>query len=692
MDSYKPDSPEGADLRVSEEAVESLGQKIALLEHRASIAEQRANALATALESARTGCWEWNIENQTIHIDRQWAAITGHAPGDFDTLTIDQWRELCHPDDLGPVTQSMAALLESGAESLELNLRVRHKNGEWIRVLDRGRITRREENGKPLWLTGSRQAAASGGDNSEALIKRAQEELLALIDNIPGAIYRIDAAGQTSIRTKPPAFLQALASEHHGAPLLNTLSMIHQDDRHMVAEAYSKLRESCQSRTLVYRIVTPEGEPRWIEDHMRSLFSNDGSYNGIEGMLCEVTDRITSLEEARRLELQLRKSQRLETIGTLAGGIAHDFNNILTPILGYAEMGLSSLADDDPMHEFFAEILLAAERAQKLVAQILTFSRAEEGKIEPVSMQAIIDEAILLLRPSIPATIIIEEYIDHSCRKILADPNQMHQVVVNLCTNAFHAMEQTGGTLRIGLREISASASLPSAMPKLPAGEYVDLTISDTGTGMDDLTIERIFEPFFTTKSIEKGAGLGLSVVHGIITAASGQLSVESNQGKGSTFHVYLPVIEKKTIARKEDKPAPVAVAKQAANVLFIDDEPAAIHMVTIMMTKLGYNIHAEKSPTEALKIFREQPDKFDLVITDLTMPDMTGLQLTTELHKISPSIPVILMTGYGKVLDHDTPLRHYGIHRLLKKPVKLAQLATAIQEVLSSTNPQNDI
>jgi signal transduction histidine kinase/ActR/RegA family two-component response regulator len=691
MDSYKPDSPEGADLRVSAEPTESLGQQIALLERRASLAEQRANALATALESARAGCWEWNIESKTIRIDRQWAAITGHAPGDFEALTIDQWRELCHPDDLGAVTQRMDEFLQSGAESLELDLRARHKNGEWIRVLDRGKITRRDQNGKPLCLTGSRQAIASCCDESEAQIKRAQKELLALIDNIPGAVYHIDAFGQATIRTKPPAFLQALASEHHGAPRFNTLSMIHQDDRHMVAEAYSKLRESCQSRTLVYRIVTPEGELRWIEDHMRSLFSDNGIYNGIEGMLCEITDRITSLEEARRLELQLRKSQRLETIGTLAGGIAHDFNNILTPILGYAEMGLSSIDDDDPMHEYFAEIMLAAERAQKLVAQILTFSRADEGKVESLSMQEIIDEALQLLRPSLPETITIEKHIDNSCRKILADPNQMHQVVFNLCTNAVHAMEQSGGTLRITLTEISTQNNLPSTMPKLPAGEYIELTISDTGTGMDDITIERIFEPFFTTKSIEKGAGLGLSVVHGIVTAANGQLSVESNQGKGSTFRVYLPVIEKKASARREEKPAPLLV-KHAANILFIDDEPSAVHMVTIMMTKLGYNIHAEKSPIEALKVFKEQPDKFDLIITDLTMPDMTGLQLTTELHKISPSIPVILMTGYGKVLDHDTPLRHYGIHRLLKKPVKLAQLASAIHEVLLSTNPQNEI
>lgn len=683
MDSHHPDSPADADSRMPEGGIVALEKKIAMLESRASIAEQRAEALETALESARAGFWEWEIESGTIRIDRQWANITGHGPAEFGAMTIEKWRELCHPDDLGLVASSMDEFLDAAEGALDLELRVRHKSGEWIRVVDRGKITRRDRNGKPSQLTGSRQALDAQRDKCEPDAKKAQEELQALIDNIPGAMYHIDAAGQTIIRTKPPEFLKALASEHHGTPLFNTLSMIHHDDRHMVASAYSKLREAPQSRTLVYRIATPEGGVRWIEDHMRSSFSDDGLFSGIDGLLCEITDRITSLEEARQLEAQLRKSQRLETIGTLAGGIAHDFNNILTPILGYSEMGLAGIGEDDPMHEYFAEIMQAAERAQKLVGQILTFSRAEEGKAASVSIQEIIDEAIQLLRPSLPSTITIEEHIDNSCRNVLADPTQMHQVVVNLCTNAFHAMEQTGGVLKIGLREISAENGAPSVVPKLPDGNYIELTVSDTGTGMDEPTIERIFEPFFTTKSIEKGTGLGLSVVHGIVTAANGQLSAESDQGKGSTFHVWLPVVENKSSNSPEEKLQP---AKYTANVLFVDDEPAAVQMVTIMMTKLGYNIRAEKSPVEALNLFREQANQFDLVITDLTMPDMTGIQLTSEIHKISPSIPVILMTGYGKIIDHDTPLKHYGINRLLKKPVKLAQLASAVNEVLSST------
>ncbi|RXK82359.1 PAS domain-containing sensor histidine kinase [Chlorobaculum sp. 24CR] len=661
-----------------EGGVEALEKKIAMLESRASIAEQRAKTLATVLESARAGSWEWDVENGTIRIDRQWLTITGLADTEADTMTVEQWRELCHPDDLGQLTSSMGEFLDSEAEFLELELRVRHGQDEWIRVLDRGKVSERNRTGNPLRLAGVRLAlAAQTGTEVE-------EKMRTLIDNIPAAIYHIDTSGKTSIHSQPPACLKALASEHRGTTMFDTISMIHPEDRQIVADTYRKLKEQKQSQTLVYRIVTPDGKLRWIEDHMRSFFSNEGFFAGIDGILCDISDRISTQEEKRRIESQLRKSQRLETIGTLAGGIAHDFNNILTPILGYAEMGLASIGDDDPMHEYFGEIMQAAERAQKLVSQILTFSKAEEGKAVPVSMQEVIDEAIQLLRPSLPSTISIEEQIDNSCRTVLADPTQMHQVVVNLCTNAFHAMEENGGVLKIGLREISSGSGMPPIVPKLPNGDYAELSISDTGTGMDDSTVERIFEPFFTTKSIEKGAGLGLSVVHGIVTASNGQLSVKSDQGKGSTIHVWLPVIDNKAGAKPEEKPQP---ATYEASVLFIDDEPAAVNMVTIMMTKLGYNIQAEKSPAEALKLFKEKPDRFDLVITDLTMPEMTGIQLTSEIHKISPSIPVILMTGYGKIIDHDTPLRHYGINRLLKKPVKLAQLASAVNEVLSSTN-----
>jgi two-component system cell cycle sensor histidine kinase/response regulator CckA len=690
MESYKPDKPASPDDKAPDERSESLLHEIMMLEHRATIAEQAVQALSTALEASRAGCWEWNIATGELRIDRQWASVIGYAPEELAPLTIQRWKALCHPDDLGKPGNSLDMHLDGGDAFFEIELRVRHKDGVWMRVLDRGKIHKRDANGKPTGMIGSRQAMPERDTSSDSLhhdetLENSARDLQALIDNIPGAVYRIDASGKTVLLSKPPEFLGMLATGNHETTLFETLSMVHPDDRQKIADSYRKLKEKRQTLTLTYRILTPHNRQKWIEDHKTSTFSEDGLFTGIDGILYDITARITTQEETRRLESQLRKSQRLETIGTLAGGIAHDFNNILTPILGYSEMGLATLSEDDPLHEYFSEIMLAAERAQKLVSQILTFSRAQDGKPSSVNIQSIITEALKLLRPSLPSTISIEQHIDDSCRNVMADPSQIHQVIVNLCTNAFHAMEHTGGTLTIGLREMHPGSDRLAEILKLPESSYIELTVSDTGSGMDETTMERIFEPFFTTKSVEKGTGLGLSVVHGIVTGVNGQITVESLKGKGSTFHVYLPVIEEKA------PPAPVAklpVMKNTGSVLFIDDEPAAVQMMTIMMTKLGFKIRAVQSPADALKLFRENPEQYDLVITDLTMPEMTGIQLASALHKISPSIPVILMTGYGKIIDHDIPLSHYGISRLLKKPVKLAQLASAVNEILSVTNP----
>jgi two-component system, cell cycle sensor histidine kinase and response regulator CckA len=517
---------------------------------------------------------------------------------------------------------------------------------------------------------------------NSALQESIARKLKSLIDNIPGAVYRIDDNGATMLSIYPDA-LADFTKEEFQHELLETFGMIHPEDRQAVIDADLQLRTSRSSVTLTYRILTREGEVRWIEDRKTSTFSPDGEYIGIDGILFDITGRIRTQEEKRLLESRLRKSQRLETIGTLAGGIAHDFNNILTPILGYAEMGVMSLSAEDPLHDFFSEIMLAAERAQNLVSQILTFSRAQESTPAPMSLQAIVNEALKLLRPSIPSTITIEQEIDRECRNILADPSQIHQVILNLCANAFQAMEGTSGTLKIDLREIVPDTTMLKVLPTLRRRSYVRLSISDTGIGMDETTMERIFEPFFTTKSVEKGTGLGLSVVHGIIVNCNGEITVESTPGKGTTFSIYLPVIdEKAAVTAEEEKPL-----QGSGSILFIDDEKAAVEMMTLMLSKLGFTIHAEKSPSRALALFREDPSRFDLVITDLTMPGMTGIQLAEELRTINPTLPVILMTGYGQNIDIALPLDQYGISRLMKKPVKLAQLASTVNELLITNN-----
>ncbi|NTW75082.1 MAG: response regulator, partial [Chlorobiaceae bacterium] len=386
-----------------------------------------------------------------------------------------------------------------------------------------------------------------------------------------------------------------------------------------------------------------------------------------------------------RLETQLRKAQRLETIGTLAGGIAHDFNNILTPILGYAEIGLLSPAGKTGDQNYFNEIMLAADRAKNLISQILAFSKAQETTLTVINVQSVIDEALRLLRPSIPSTVTIKQEIDRTCGNILADPSQIHQIIVNLCTNAFQALDRETGSINIKLEEVAADAKLLQSISGPHAERYVRLTISDTGCGIDDPVMERIFEPFFTTKSINQGTGLGLSVVHGIIAAHNGTITVSSHPGHGATFSVYLPVIDKKA-DHTETEPRPV---QGNASILFVDDEQASTRMMSVMLTRLGFRIETRNSPVEALELFRQKPLNFDLVITDLTMPEMNGLDLAAQLHRIRTDLPIILMTGYGKDLDNSKVINSHGIRQFLKKPVKMSMLSSTINEVISNTLPQ---
>jgi len=519
---------------------------------------------------------------------------------------------------------------------------------------------------------------------NSALQEQIAREFKTVIDNIPGAVYRISGNGAKMLSMLPDS-LPDFSREEYEYELFETMAMVHPEDIQAVTEANFNLRSGKKSETITYRILTKQGEVRWIDDCRTSTFSPDGSFTGIDGILFDVTDRIIAQEDNARLESQLSKSQRLETIGTLAGGIAHDFNNILTPILGYAEMGVLSLTREDPLHEYFSEIMLAAERAQNLVSQILTFSRAQESRPAAVSVQAVVSEALKLLGPSIPSTVSVEQHIEKSCGNVLADPSQIHQVVLNLCTNAFQAMEEDGGTLSIDIRETIPDASLVKILPKLRRTTYLRLSVSDTGIGMDESVMERVFEPFFTTKSVDKGTGLGLSVVHGIILSCNGEILVESTPGKGTTFYIYLPVIKEKN-PDGNDSETPL---KGSGSILFIDDEKASVTMMTIMLNKLGFTIRAVNSPLQALELFRGNPGDYDLVITDLSMPEMTGLQLATELRKISPDLPVILMTGYGKNIEYNMPLNRYGISKLLKKPIKLAQLASTVNELLFSNHQE---
>jgi PAS domain S-box-containing protein len=459
----------------------------------------------------------------------------------------------------------------------------------------------------------------------------------------------------------------------------NWLNTIVPEDRERVRQEAENALENNAEFSSMWRVRNRDGNLRWLMSKVRPVIDPEGKVLQYGGIVIDITERKMEEEEKLQLETRLRKAQRLESIGTLTSGIAHDFKNILTPILGYSEMGLLSLPKESPEHEYFSQITMAADRAQHLIDQILTFSRPGKIISSVVSVQSVLTEALQLLRPSIPATVKMEEHIDHTCQSITGDPSQIHRIVVNLCTNALHAMGKSPGVMRIELREISVNGNLRKALPRLVAENYLQISISDTGTGMDEATMERIFEPFFTTKNTNKGSGLGLSVVHGIVTGYNGDITVESQQGKGTTFHIYLPVLVKEKERAKNDNPP-----LNRQHILFVDDEESNTRLMSVMIKSLGYTAHTSNSPIEAITMFRQNQGKFSLVITDLLMPGMNGTDLAAELHGINPQIPIILLSGYGKDLGDKTSLGNYGISMLLNKPVKMGELKSAIKEIIS--------
>ena len=518
------------------------------------------------------------------------------------------------------------------------------------------------------------------------LKKRLLQKYQNLLCNIPGIIYTTDQKGQIDFLLSPKVeSITGYSTKEIRTLPESWLSVIHPDDRKEYLNACKTARNNLEPISLSYRIRTKSGCEKWIEDRKSPLVCNQGLFTGADGIIFDVTKKIIAESEKREMELQLQHAQRLETIGTLAGGIAHDFNNILTPIMGYAEMLKKLIPPGESTEDYINEIWKASERAKKLVERILAFSRMEKSHQSPLNLATIIIEALKLVRPSIPSTIAISTDIDKNTGNILADASQMHQVIVNLCTNAYHAMEDTGGKMTIRLRSLYPDSSLLKSFPVLQDKPYVLLTINDTGSGMDSKTMERIFEPFFTTKLVNKGTGLGLSVVHGIITQHKGVITVSSKPGKGSTFYIYLPLIHKEVPPEHDNQSTAASETKSNCSILFVDDEPSTVKMMQTFLEQSGYTVTATSSALTALDRIRRQPDFFDLLITDLTMQEMTGITLANKAHHIRPDLPVVLITGHGNDQKLLQTKKHHGVTTLLRKPVSFSTLHRAIQQIIES-------
>lgn len=393
--------------------------------------------------------------------------------------------------------------------------------------------------------------------------------------------------------------------------------------------------------------------------------------------------RYKTMGEKEKLESALRQAQKMEAIGTLAGGIAHDFNNILTPILGYAELIQATTTDDSVAGKDIKEIIKATKRAIDLVGQILTFSRRKEHKLQQVTIQPILKETLKLLRATIPTSIEIRQRIAPDCGAVLADPTQIHQIIMNLCTNAYHAMQEKGGTLAVSLQPVTLQQNDIPGKFTLQPGEYVRLEVSDSGSGMSQDVLNRIFEPYFSTKAEGKGTGLGLSVVLGIVKGHGGDITVSSEPGQGTTFQVYLPQVARKATDTDTKTTENIQTFSGREHILLVDDEITVLNLEKKILRGLGYQVSASTESSKALQLFLDAPDKFDLIITDMTMPGMNGTELAKSVLAAKPDFPIIICTGYSELITAEKA-QEIGIKEYISKPISLKNFAATVHQVLN--------
>ena len=392
-------------------------------------------------------------------------------------------------------------------------------------------------------------------------------------------------------------------------------------------------------------------------------------------------------EEKEKLEALLRRTQKNEAISALTGGIAHDFNNILTAILGYTEIAMGRTQQGTPMHTNLEEVLKAGYRARDLVKQLLTFSRQTDQDKKPLQISLVVKEALKMLRAALPTTIEIRQDIKNGSGKVMADPTQIHQMLVNLCTNAARSMHEKGGILEVIQSDIELDSHFTDQHQGLKPGPYVKLTVSDTGHGISRSTIQKIIDPDFTSKAGEKGSGIGLTVVHGIVKTHGGTLTVYSEHNRGTTFNIFLPRIVEEG---SQDIDLSTSLPRGNERVLFVDDEHVLADLGEHMLKPLGYTVTTKTNSIEALEIFKAQPQSFDLVVTDMTMPCMTGLELAGKLLQIRADIPIILCSGFSEMATPDKA-RATGIREFVMKPVDLSEMAKIVRRVLDKKAPDGE-
>jgi len=511
---------------------------------------------------------------------------------------------------------------------------------------------------------------------AEEALQISEEKYKDILESIDDGYYEVDIAGNyTHFNDSMARILGYPRDELMG---MNNRDYMDEDNAKMIFQAFNKVyKTGISTKALDWQLIRKDGSECFVETVVSLIKDSGGKGIGFRGVARDVTER-------KKLEEQLRQAHKMESIGTLSGGIAHDFNNILYMIIGNAELALEDIPERDPVHVNLEEIKAASLRAAGIVKQLLNFSRKAEQEYRPIDAVMVIKEALKFLRSTIPSTIEIRQKIAIKEKIIMADPIQINQVLMNICTNASQAMKKAGGIVEVVVEDVTLDAQGVEGYSDLTAGDYIKITVSDTGPGIDPAIIDRIFDPYFTTKEVGKGSGMGLAVVHGIVKSHNGAITVDSQLGKGTIFNILFPVVTEKPVKKI---PAAYEMPMGNESVLFVDDEEPIADMTQLMLGRLGYRVETRLNPIEALELFRSKPHEFDLVITDMTMPQMTGVKLSEELKHVRSDIPVIICTGHSSLID-DEKAKELGIAAYVMKPIAMKALAITIRDVLENRGP----
>jgi PAS domain S-box-containing protein len=603
------------------------------------------------------------------YVNPRFAEIFGYTPHEIVTH-LRHGHELIVEADRPLVRANVEKRLRGEAETLHYTFRGRRKNGTVIEVEVHGAAM--EYQGRPavigtlLDITERKRAEEALQEKEERYRSLVEGSLQGIAISRCGLYLFVNAALASILGYQKPEELVGRSIWEHVAP--------HELDR---LRSYFEARwqgEPAPAR-YEYQAQKTDGTLIWIE-RLISPIIWEGEFAYLSTCL-DITER-------KRLEDQLRQAQKMEAIGTLAGGIAHDFNNLLAVILGYTELALFKMPPASPARQDLQEVRAAGIRAKDLVQQILTFSHQQEQTSQPLDLRQVVTEALRLLRASLPTTIEIRQHLSDATGVVMADATHMYQVLMNLCANAEQAMRETGGVLEIRLEPVEVEDTMATTHPALCPGPYVRLSVRDTGSGIAPDVKTRLFDPFFTTKPPGEGTGLGLAVVHGIVTTHGGAITVESTPGHGATFAVYLPQIE---AAAADPASLETPLPTGTERILFVDDEEPLAHWGQLLLERLGYRVTVRTNGREALEAFRVDPHRFDLVITDQTMPQMTGDILARALRDLRPDLPVILCTGYSHLITAEHA-EAKGIDALCLKPLLARDLASTIRRVLAHHQP----